>query len=405
MADILFLTQRIPWPPIKGEKIRPGEIVRHFAKDHRVFLGTLIDDPEDEPYRTVVAGQVHDACFGRIDRRTAYLKSLTGLIAGQPLSFTFYWNKPLANWVNRVLTDVRPEVVFVCSSNMMPYLDRSPHRPRVLVVDFADVDSEKWHAYAEQARFPYSWIYRREWRRTHAEENKIARKADWITFVTKEEKALFDRVSPGHEDKSRAVLSGVDSEFFAPDCAVPRAIDTAGPSFVFTGNMDYPPNEQAVEWFAAEVLPLVRDRHPDAAFYIVGNRPSASVQALAARDGVTVTGRVADVRDYLAHCTASVAPLRIARGIQNKVLEAMAMGRAVVGTEGAITGINAEAGTHLLQADTPSDFAAACIRLIEEPKTAADLGAAARRLIDDGWSWKARLSAFDDLIGAPSQAR
>jgi polysaccharide biosynthesis protein PslH len=402
MADILFLTQRIPWPPIKGEKIRPGQIIRHFAKSYRVFLGTLIDDPEDEQYASIVEGQVHEAFFGRIDRRMAYLKSLTGLLTGEPLSFKFYWDRALARWVQQMLDRIKPEVVFVCSSNMMPYLAGARHRPRVLVVDFADVDSEKWRAYAEDSNWLNTIVYRREWHRTRAAEIAIARDVDWVTFVTAEEKALFDQVAPGFEAKTRGLLSGVDAEFFAPDANVPNALTTTGPNFVFTGTMDYPPNEQAVVWFANEILPLIRRQYADTAFYVVGNRPSAPVQALASRPGVTVTGRVPDVRDYLAYCTAAVAPLRIARGIQNKVLEAMAMGVPIVGTEGAITGINAEPGRHLLQAETPQAFADACIRLIQSPETANELGAAARRLIDDGWSWDARLEAFDALIAAPS---
>ncbi len=398
MRDLLFLTQRIPYPPIKGEKIRPLQILRHLRETYRVHLGCLVDDPDDEQHVDTVAALCTTSHFARLDRRRAKLLCLTGLLTGEALSVTFYRDRGLATWVRRTLRDIKPAVVFVCSSNMAPYVLGRTGGTDVTLCDLADVDSEKWRAYSETGRGPMRLVHRREWGRVAALEGRIARELDWSTFVSAEEAALFRAQRPGEAEKIRAVPSGVDFAYFDPAIAQEVPYPTDRLNFVFTGTMDYPPNVDAVRWFATEILPIIRRSQP-AHFHIVGSSPSAEVRALAG-DGVFVTGRVPDVRPYVAGATAAVAPMRIARGIQNKVLEAMAMGRPVVVTPDALEGIEATAGMELLLGEGAEAFAARCLEAAR-PEAAA-IGQAARRLIERSYSWAGRLRGFDALLGARS---
>jgi sugar transferase (PEP-CTERM/EpsH1 system associated) len=336
-----------------------------------------------------------DAYFAILNRRRAKLTCLGGLLTGAALSVTFYRNRGLALWVRRVLHTVKPEVIFVCSSNMAPYILDQRGKERVCLVDLTDVDSEKWRAYADTGSWPMRWIHAREWHRTAQLEARIARDCDWSTFVSAQEAALFASLQPAHAGKVRSVSNGVDHVYFAPmPCEAPFATERA--NFVFTGTMDYPPNIDAVLWFAKDILPIIRRSAPDAQFHIVGANPTASVQALAAISGVFVTGRVADVRPYVAHASAAVAPLRIARGIQNKVLEAMSMARPVVVTPDALEGIDATTGCEVLLADTEDDFARACLEAAGP--TGARIGQAARQRVLRDYVWAERLTGFDALL-------
>ena len=397
MPDLLFLTQRIPYPPIKGEKIRPLQILKHLRQSYDVHLGCLVDDPRDMEHVPTVQALCTDSFFAPLDRRRAKLTCLRGLLTGAPLSVTFYHDRGLAQWVRRVLRDVRPAAIFVCSSNMAPYVLDLRGAERVCLVDLADVDSEKWHAYARTGSGPMRWVHAREGRLTAQLEARIARECDWSTFVSPAEARLFASLVPDCADKIRAISSGVDHAYFDPALPFAPVYDTARSNYVFTGTMDYKPNSDAVVWFADAILPLIRRTDPAAQFHIVGSSPAPEVQKLAERPGVFVTGRVPDVRPYVAHATAAVAPMRIARGIQNKVLEAMAMARPVVVTPDALEGIDAVPGHEVLLAEGADQFAAACLRAAQ-PGSAA-IGAAARRRVMADYVWAERLRGFDALLG------
>ncbi len=396
MPDLLFLTQRLPYPPIKGEKIRPLQILKYLTQWCDIYLGCLIDDPADAQHIDTIRALCRDVYVAPLNRRTAKLTCLSGLLTGESLSVTFFRNRGLTNWVKDVVANVRPDVIFVNSGNMAPYVLDLP-KQQTRICDLADVDSEKWRAYAETATGPMRLVYRRERNKVAALERRIAYEFDASSFVSDAEAALFKHLVPERAASIRGVSSGVDHRYFDPSLATAPLFDSTLPTYVFTGTMDYPPNVDAVVWFATEILPVIRRTVPAAQFYIVGNSHSAEVQRLATIEGVFVTGRVADVRPYVAHATAGVAPMRIARGIQNKVLEAMSLARPVVLTSGALEGIEAEPGVDVLLADTIEDFAAACCRLALNNDGAA-IGNAARTRIVRDYDWSARLHRFDDLL-------
>lgn len=397
MPNALFLTQRLPYPPMKGEKIRPLQILKYLTQWYDVHLGCLVDDPADMQYVDTIRAMCSDVHAAPIVRRTAKLLCLRGFLTQESLSVVFFRDGGLARWVRNVIDRVRPELVFVNSSNMAPYILDLP-KTGIRVVDLADVDSEKWRAYADTSGFPMRHVYRREWHKVAALERRIAGECDLSTFVSDAEARLFASLLPEYASKIMGVSSGVDHRYFDPAQGFAPLFDVTVPNYVFTGTMDYPPNVDAVTWFATEILPSIQRTAPDAQFHIVGNNPTESVTQLARLPGVHVTGRVPDVRPYVFHATAAVAPMRIARGIQNKVLEAMAMARPVIVTSGALEGIDAHPGVDIILADSAPDFAAAALRLISGPEGAmigAMIGAAARALVVRDYDWATRLARYD----------
>lgn len=397
MADVLFLAQRIPFPPNKGEKIRSYRLLERLARRHRVHLGCLIDDPDDWQHTGTVRDMVTDAHFGRIDRRRSRLLSARGLLTAEALSVTYFASASLRLWVRRVLAEVKPKAVVVSSSNMAPYVLDEANRPGLMVADVVDVDSAKFAHYAREARPPMRWVYGREAEYVADLERRVAQEAAWCTLVSAPEADLFRQVAPRGRARVLGVPNGVDTAFFSPDHPSVSPYDGAGPVLAFTGHMDYPPNIDAALWLATEILPLVRKRVPSARLAVVGANPVREVQALADRPDVLVTGRVPDVRPYVRHAAVSVAPLRIARGIQNKVLEAMAMARPTVVTEAALTGIAATPGRDLLLAETPEAIAAAVAEALE-PARARELATAARRFVVEHHGWDHTFAAFDECL-------
>ncbi len=403
MADLLFLAQRLPYPPTKGEKIRAFHDLKYLAQWYDIHLGCLVDDPEDMAYVDTLRPMCRDIHVARVDRRIGRVTCLRGLLTGDALSVTYFRNRGLADWVRTVTETIRPAVTFVYSSNMAPYILDLPVTG-TRVVDLVDVDSEKWRVFAETTTGPMRFVYRREWQKIVALERRIAHECDFSTFVSNAEAAVFAGQNPDCAARIRGVSNGVDHRYFDPALDHPAVYDTSQPNYVFTGTMDYAPNADAVIWFATEILPLIRRYEPAAQFHIVGSSPSPEVLKLTRLPGVFVTGRVTDVRPYIAHATASVAPMRIARGIQNKVLEAMAMAKPVVLTPGALEGIEADPYTETILADTATSFAAACCRMAATTDGIA-IGRAARRRIVRDYDWAATLSRFDDILrpqSAPS---
>jgi sugar transferase (PEP-CTERM/EpsH1 system associated) len=264
-------------------------------------------------------------------------------------------------------------------------------------MDFVDVDSDKWNQYAAMHSWPMSWVYARESRHLLAFDRQVAAHADASIFVSKPEADLFRRLAPEVADRTVAITNGIDFSFFSPDEPQADPFPSGSVPIVFTGAMDYWPNIDAVAWFAEEMFPSIRERMGNAVFFIVGGNPSSKVQRLADLPGITVTGRVPDVRPYLAHAAVCVAPMRVARGVQNKVLEGMSMGKVVVTTAQGLEGIDAVPGRDLLLAEDRAAFIEATSSALSDPAMAA-IGQAARRLIVENYSWEDKLALYERLI-------
>jgi sugar transferase (PEP-CTERM/EpsH1 system associated) len=398
MATTLFLTHRMPYPPNKGDKLRAYQVLNHWTKQHKVFLGCFVDDEEDWQHKDLLCERCAGTHFARLHPTLALLRASGAFLTNDPLSLLYYRDQGVATWVRRVLATEKPECAFVFSSVMAQYLLGAVPPPARLLVDFVDVDSEKWAEYAATKTFPTREVYRREARQLLRFDRRVARQADASIFVSEPEAALFRERAPEVQEKVVVIPNGVDSTYFSPENAGLEPKLGGTPVIVFSGRMDYRPNVDAVVWFSDAVLPRLRERFPNATFLIVGAQPSATVRALSHRPGIVVTGTVPDVRPYLGYADAVVAPMRIGRGIQNKVLEGMAMARPVIVTPKALEGIDALPDTHLLLARNSDGFVCS-VEKIMDPIFAKTVGAAARQRILELCNWADSLTRYDRLLG------
>ncbi|GGE86983.1 TIGR03087 family PEP-CTERM/XrtA system glycosyltransferase [Massilia psychrophila] len=391
MEDLLLLIHRIPYPPNKGDKIRSYHLLKHLAQSYRVHLATFVDDADDWQHVPRVEALCASSHFASLNALLARVRSLGALLANRSLSRDYYRNHGLRQWAANAMQahDIKRIVVF--SSAMAQYAEAFPDVRRV--VDFCDVDSDKWRQYAEQKSWPMNWLYRHEARQLLAYERKVALECDASLFVSSPEADLFKKLAPESAAKIDFFNNGVDTEYFSPDRSYASPYAAGERAVVFTGAMDYWPNIDAVQWFAADVMPQLRARFANLRFYIVGARPSGAVQALAQLPGVVVTGTVPDVRPYIAHAQVAVAPLRIARGIQNKVLEAMAMATPVVVSPQALEGIEAIPGTDLVLAIDAAGFVAEVSALLAVANTA--IGQVARSKVEKLYSWPSNLARIE----------
>lgn len=399
---LLFLCHRVPYPPIKGEKIRAWHMLDHLADRWELDLGCLLDDPADAAHLPLLRGRCAAVECHPVAKGGRAARALLGLRPGRSLTQGWFANAPLARWVDAGLAEGRWQAAFVYSSAMAPYVMHPPSGAPApwRVLDMVDVDSEKWRAYAAAGRSPMRPVWAREARTLLRLERAAAVAFDRTILVSRAERDRMAELAPEGADRLGWVDNGVALERFDPALphANPYPDDT--PAIAFTGTMDYRPNIDAVCWFADQVMPLLRGRARPPAFHIVGSNPAPAVRTLATRPDVHVTGPVPDVRPYLAHAAVVVAPLRIARGIQNKVLEAMAMARPVVASPQAFEGIHARPGTDLLVADGAVATAAAVAAVLDGAH--ARLGAAGRAAVAAGHDWTATLAGLDDALRRPA---
>ena len=393
--DLLFLAHRVPYPPDKGDKIRAYHVLRHLSKRFRIHLGCFADDPEDLPYARELSEMCASTAVFPLNRPKALARGLVGLALGSALSECYFGDRRMTHWVETTIARVKPESIFVYCSAMAPYMLPYAQRHRVLL-DMVDVDSEKWRAYAKDA----SWLSRRLYRREAGALLRLERRAamsfERSFFVSGAEADAFLARAPEAAERVGFFQNGVDLEYFEPKQIFSNPFATGSKAIVFVGRMDYRPNIDAVEWFARDIFPGIRGRHPEAQFWIVGAGPSHRVIALASDSSVHVTGRVPDVRPYLAHAACVVAPLQIARGIQNKMLEAMAMARPVVGTPQACEGLSARVGEDLLLAETAAQFGEAVGAVLTGQMPG--LGTAARSRVEADYDWTRNLAVLDTLF-------
>ena len=394
MEDLLLLIHRIPYPPNKGDKIRSYHLLKHLAGQYRVHLATFVDAADDWQHVPKVEAMCASSHFAPLNPTLARVRSLGALLKNRSLSLDYYRDASLERWVDATVARHNISRVLVFSSAMAQYADKYPQARRV--VDFCDVDSDKWRQYADQKSWPMSWLYRHEARQLLSYERRVARDYDASLFVSAPEAALFRDLAPESSARIGFFNNGVDTEYFSPDASHANPYPAGERAVVFTGAMDYWPNVDAVQWFANEVLPQLRARFADLRFYIVGARPTQAVRDLEKLPGVTVTGTVPDVRPYIAYAQVAVAPLRIARGIQNKVLEAMAMATPTVVSPQALEGIDAEPGLDLVLADGAEAFAEAVGGMLHARQDA--MGRAARARVERQYSWPSNLACIGERL-------
>jgi len=394
--EILVLCHRIPFPPNKGDKIRSYNIVRHLARQGwRIHLGTLVDDPGDMAHQEALRPLCASLKAEPVPRWRA-LRSPLGVLRGTSLSVECFRSKRLQGYVDEVLGTGNISAVLAVSAPMAQYLCDTPEPlPPATVLDLVDVDSEKWRAYVERSEWPMRWVYGLEARLLGRYERMVGEVFKNVVVVSDTEAELFNS-NCGGNCAVKSITNGVNLRYYSAS----DGYNTIVPGLmVFCGAMDYLPNIDAVEWFSKTILPLIRQRIPEARFLIVGSKPTVAVRSLEKLPGVRVTGAVGDVRPYVRSAALSVAPMRVARGVQNKVLEAMAMGKAVLATPQAFDGIDADPHRDLAVAqDDPKTFAEEAMDLLAHAKKAAELGIRARLCMENRYTWEARLAPLDALL-------
>lgn len=395
MKDLLFIVHRIPFPPNKGDKIRSYHILKHLREKFRVHLGAFVDDENDWQY----VDQVSDLCTSSrilpLQPGLAKLRSLSGLVSRAPLSIPYYRSRSMQRWVNETIDQFGIRNILVFSSAMAQFVPCA--FDGVKLIDFVDADSDKWRQYASGKSWPASWIYAREARCLLRHDRAIAEKFDKSFFVSEAEASLFKDLAPESRERILYFNNGVDTEYFSPSREYPNPYPDRSKRLVFTGAMDYWANVDAVIWFTHNVLPLIQKVKPDVQFYIVGSKPTTEVHALRKAAGVVVTGRVEDIRPYLQHAGVCVASLRIARGIQNKVLEAMAMNKPILATPAAIEGIPVTEELDTFVSDSPQILAEQAVRLLDGAFNKRD-HPANREFVLMNYSWANNLKNLDTCL-------
>jgi len=380
---ILFLSQRVPYPPNRGDKITTWRLIERMKRDHKVEVIAFAHDEADKK----AAHQLEDMGIPcAVFEPKARWRSLPLLATKKPLTLGVFGSRAMQREVDRRIQSA--DVAYAYSSSMGAYMLKH-EIPRVM--HFAELDSDKWHQYHERMMPPVSWVYWREWRTLFAFEKELAHTVDENVFCTPLEQEIFRDRIPG--PSSIVMRNGVDLEHHVP------APEKAEPGhLVFCGVMNYYPNVEGCVWFCNEILPGVRKRHPNVRFSIVGAHPTDEIMRLGDLEGVTVTGFVDDPREWLLRGAISIAPLRIARGIQNKVLEAMALGLPVVGTTSATQGVGARSGHDYLVEDDADRQIEAISELLDDPRRARELGRTGRRFVEENYDWEVCLQPLDEIL-------
>lgn len=394
MSSLLFLCHRLPWPPDKGDKIRSYHVLRRLAEHHRVYLGAYVDDPRDWRYVPEVKAVCAGTCIRPLPPWQARGRALAALARREALTLGSYRDRIMQYWVDALVAGRKIDLALCYSSGVAPLVMRHAGLPRVM--DFVDADSDKWQQYARIRRSPARMLYQREADHLAGFERAVATQFDASVFVSHAEAAFFCRQAPALAGKVHGIANGVDATYWHPQREYPNPYAAGERVVVFVGAMDYRANVHAVHWFVRKVWPSIVSRQPNASFCIVGSNPARSVRKLGERAGITVTGQVADVRPYLAHAHVVAAPLRVARGIQNKVLEALAMEKAVLATPEAWEGIEDFSGRKGCISDVPETMAAEALRWLAETRPVRV--PAARAMVMSDYDWAHNLDAYEAVL-------
>jgi sugar transferase (PEP-CTERM/EpsH1 system associated) len=401
VKEILYLTHRIPYPPDKGDKIRSYHLLRKMAERWTVHLGTFIDDQNDWQYVPKLEEICCETKFVRLNPTVAKLRALRGLVAGTSLTMPYYGHAGLRKWVTDLVSKREVDCAIAFSSSMAQYVMPPLGKDIRTVVDFCDMDSDKWRQYSEMFGGVKRWIFGREGKMLRQEETDFADKCAAAVFISEEEAKLFCRLTGIPAAKVYTVQNGVDTAYFDPELIFSDPFSGDRNAIVFLGAMDYWPNIDAVCWFVEKIFPAVKKRNPEAVFFIVGSKPSPTVTALNRFPGVTVTGRVEDVRPYLRFARCVVTPLRLARGVQNKVLEAMAMARPIVATTEALEGISYGHDSGISVCDSEASWIEKVLQILREQEVDG-CNPGGRRIVTEKHSWDASAEQVAGVVSGAS---
>jgi len=395
MEDLLLLVHRIPYPPNKGDKVRSFHLLRYLNKHFNVHLGCFIDDENDWEYEHTLDSFCASRLVRPINKSSRKIASLRGFFTGQALTIPYYADGVMKRWVKKTIQRYKIQKVVVFSSAMAQFV--LPNRSSLFrVMDFVDVDSDKWRQYADSKSGLMKWVYRRESKRLQRYERRICETFDKSYFVSADEANLFKSICKENEQKIDYYNNGVDYQFFNPELKLENPFQCGSrPVMVFSGAMDYWANIDSIVWFVEHVLHRIKSRIPNVALYIVGSNPSAEILKLKEITNVYVTGRVDDVRPYIKNANLIIAPMRIARGVQNKVLEAMSFNKPIVATQCALDGIESCSDFDVQAKDTADEFADACVAIIQEAVAEINY----RNCIIEYYDWQRNLNRLALPLG------
>jgi sugar transferase (PEP-CTERM/EpsH1 system associated) len=389
---VLLVTHRTPYPPDKGDRIRSYHLLRFLSARAQVDLATLADEPMTTESRCALEALVGRLAVVAVHRSARWGRAALSVALGRSATEGLFRSRGMTRVLQRWTASNEYDLIVVVCSSMAQYLQTMSRGSAASLVDLIDVDSQKWFDYAAASQGLKRRLYRLEGRRVRRLEQGLVGRCDQLSVVSEAEAACLRSIEP--KAPVAAISNGVDLDYFRPNVAVAEEAE----SCVFVGALDYRPNVDAAAWFCDAVWPQVLAARPNATFTIVGRRPVEGVRRLAQLPGVCVAADVPDVRPHLWKAAVVAAPLRIARGVQNKVLEALAAGKAVIASPQALEGLSTVAGVHLQQAEAADDWARSIVALFSNAGERRRLGAAGRQFVVSRHSWDECLQPLEALL-------
>lgn len=390
--NILFISHKVPYPPDKGEKIRAFQFIKHLSRESRIFLYSLCDNRNDLKHKDKLKEYCSSVNIYCLSTFFSSLRAVFYLFTKYPFTFAFFFSYRMKRDVKKFIRNQRIDVIFVYCSSMAQYaLDFKTKCSKI--IDFVDIDSDKWKDYAHFSKFPFSLIYALEASRLKTWERRINKIFDASIVTTEKEKERLGIISLSNAEKVKVIVNGVDFEYFKP-----RLNSIVNNAVIFTGQMDYFPNVDAVKYFCVDILPLIKKSIPDIKFYVVGRNPPAALKKICKE--VVMVGFTEDIREYLAKASIYVAPFRIAHGIQNKILEAMAFGLPVVTTGKISESIKAIPEKEILVGDTPEEFAQKVIELLQNKQKRDLISRNAQEFVKKNHDWENNLLELEKILKA-----
>lgn len=388
--NILYVCHRFPFPAKDGSRVRSFNIIRHFRQQgHKVWVSSIVRDEQEELQGQGIKEYCHDYRMARTNEWVQKVRMVSRLLTTEPSSMGYFYSAAMKKQINQLLSEQDFDLIYVHCSSVAGYVSHVNHIPKIL--DFVDMDSQKWLSFTDFKSFPINLGYWLEGTKLERAERLLSERFDLCTTITRSECDTLQAF--GQKQPSNWFSNGVDSDYFTPGDNVYRAHMVS-----FIGRMDYYPNEQAVNYFCYQIFPLLREKIKNAEFVIIGASPSDAVKKLASIPGVSVTGFVDDVRDYVRKSAVMVAPLSIARGTQNKILEAMALGVPVVTSELGARGIDGEPGKDFMVANTPAQYCEQLYALMSNDELRQQLALQGRARIENNYSWPYVLQRLDALV-------